>query len=288
MLMKNAKLFAELELVEEGTLENGQTAIFDFEGFVDGVAFEGGKAENYSLEIGSGQFIPGFEEQMVGMKPEEEKTITVKFPDNYQAENLKGKNADFKIKLHEIKKRVLPELDDEFVKEQEIDKVNTVSEYLAYVKEMLAADKEEASKNKFEDDLLKMAVDNAKVDIPNGLVEDEVNRMFSQVENQAKMYKIPVEQFLGFYGISGVDQYKKTIEPTAKNNVKQRVVLLKIADEEKIKATAKDYNDEFKLIAEETNKTVEEVQKLYSKEALLPYLKMRKVIDLIKETAIVK
>ena len=282
------KAFAELELVEEGTLENGQTAIFDFEGFVDGVAFEGGKAENYSLEIGSGQFIPGFEEQMVGMKPEEEKTITVKFPDNYQAENLKGKNADFKIKLHEIKKRVLPELDDEFVKEQEIDKVNTVSEYLAYVKEMLAADKEEASKNKFEDDLLKMAVDNAKVDIPNGLVEDEVNRMFSQVENQAKMYKIPVEQFLGFYGISGVDQYKKTIEPTAKNNVKQRVVLLKIADEEKIKATAKDYNDEFKLIAEETNKTVEEVQKLYSKEALLPYLKMRKVIDLIKETAIVK
>lgn len=282
------KAFAELEIVEDGTLENGHTAIFDFEGFVDGVAFEGGKAENYSLEIGSGQFIPGFEDQMVGMKPDEERTIKVKFPENYQADNLKGKDADFKIKLHEIKKRVLPELDDEFVKELELENINTVSEYLAYVKDLLAKEKAEASNNKFEDDLLKMAVENAKVEIPNGLVQDEVNRLFSQIENQAKMYNIPVDQFLGFYGISDAEQYKKTIEPTAMNNVKQRVVLLKIADVEKVKPTAKDYNNEFKLIAEETNKTVEEVEKLYSKEALLPYLKMRKVIDLIKETAIVK
>ena len=282
------KTFAELELVEDGVLENGHTAIFDFEGFSDGVAFEGGKAENYSLEIGSGQFIPGFEEQMLGMKPGEEKTIKVKFPEEYQAENLKGKDAEFKIKLHEIKKRVLPEVTDEFVKELELEDINTVTEYLAYVKEVLTTEKAEASENKFEDDLLKKAVENANVEIPNGLVEEEVNRLFGQLERQAKMYNIPVEQFLGFYGITDVDQYKKTIEPSAINNVKQRVVFLKIADVEKVKVLAKDYNDEFKAIAKESNKTVEEVQKMYDKETLLPYLKIRKVIDLIKETAIVK
>jgi trigger factor len=284
----NKKTFAELELVEDGVLENGYTAVFDFEGFVDGVAFEGGKAENYSLEIGTGQFIPGFEEQMVGMKLEEEKTISVKFPEEYQAENLKGKNAEFKVKLHEIKKRVLPELTDEFVEELELEDIKTVSEYLAYVKEKLTKEKEEASENKFADDVLKAAIENAKLEIPTGLVNEEVNRLFGQLENQAKMYNIPVEQFLGFYGIENIEQYKKTIEPTAVTNVKQRAVFLKIAEVEKIKVTEKDYNEELKVVAEETKKSVEEVKNLYSKEILAPYLKIRKVIELIKETAIVK
>ena len=144
---------ADLEVVEEGSLENGQTAVFDFCGKVDGVEFEGGKAENYSLEIGSGQFIPGFEEQMVGMKVGEEKTLKVKFPEQYAAE-LAGKDAEFDVKLHEIKKRVLPELNDEFVAGLEIDGVKTVDAYKVMVKETLQADKEEASKNKFEDDVM--------------------------------------------------------------------------------------------------------------------------------------
>ncbi|MFA7367146.1 MAG: hypothetical protein WC008_02405, partial [Bacilli bacterium] len=125
-------------------------------------------------------------------------------------------------------------------------------------------------------------------EVPQGLVNEEVNRAFSQLENQAKMYNIPVEQFLGFYGISSAEEYKKNVEPSAINNVKQRVVFLKVAEAEKIKISAKEYNEEFDVIAKETNKSVEEVKNLYSKELLAPYLKIRKAIDLIKETAVIK
>lgn len=284
----NLKSYAELQIVEDGVLENGYTAVFDFEGFVDGVAFEGGKAENYSLEIGSGQFIPGFEDQMLGLKAGEEKTVKVKFPENYQAKNLQGKDAEFKVKLHEMKKRVLPTLNDEFVKELELENINNVEEYNAYVKDLLLNEKKEASENKFVDDLLNKAVENATLEVPQGLVNEEVNRAFSQLENQAKMYNIPVEQFLGFYGISSAEEYKKNVEPSAINNVKQRVVFLKVAEAEKIKISAKEYNEEFDVIAKETNKSVEEVKNLYSKELLAPYLKIRKAIDLIKETAVIK
>lgn len=283
------KSFAELEVVEDGVLENGHTAVFDFEGFTDGVAFEGGKAENYSLEIGSGQFIPGFEEQMVGMKTGEEKTIQVKFPENYQAENLKGKDAEFKIKLHEIKKRVLPELTDEFVKEElELEDIKTVDEYKAYVKDLLKKEKEEASENKMVDDLLNQAINNATVEIPQGLVDDEVNRTFSQVEKQAKMYNIPVDTLLGIYGLGSAEEYKKNLEKSALVTVKQRVVLLKIAEVEKIKISAAEYEKEFKDIAEEVKRSLDEVKKVYSKDAIKPYIQIRKAIDLIKETAIIK
>ena len=145
---------SELELVEKGTLEKGHTAIFDFCGYLDGVEFEGGKADNYSLEIGSGQFIPGFEDQMVGMNIEEERDINVTFPENYQAENLAGKAVVFKVKLHEIKARVLPELNDDFVKGLEIENVNTVEEWKKNVKETLASEKAEANENKFTEDVI--------------------------------------------------------------------------------------------------------------------------------------
>lgn len=279
---------AELEIVENGTLESGNTAVFDFEGFVDGVAFDGGKAENYSLEIGSKQFIPGFEEQMIGMKCEEEKTISVTFPENYQAENLKGKVADFKIKLHEIKKRVLPELTDDFVKQLKINDIETVEAYQTYVKEMLAKEKEEASQNKFTDDLLRTAIENATLEVPESMVQDEVSRHVSQMEQQANMYKMPVEQLLTYYGIESLDQYKKAMEPTAVMNVKQRAVFLKIADVEEIVVTDEEYDKEYEIVAQETKKKLAEVKKTYTKDVLAPYLKMRKVIDLIKDTAQVK
>ena len=152
---RTLKNYAELELVEGGKLEKGQTAVFDFEGFVDGVAFEGGKAENYSLEIGSGQFIPGFEDQMVGMNVEETKDVVVTFPENYQAKDLAGKEAVFKVTVHEIKKRVLPELTDEFVSEElELENVKTVKDYKDYVKDVITKEKTEASDNKYADDII--------------------------------------------------------------------------------------------------------------------------------------
>ena len=285
---RTLKNYAELEVVEEGSLEKGNTAVFDFEGFCDGVAFEGGKAENYSLEIGSGQFIPGFEDQMVGMKAGEEKDINVKFPDNYQAENLKGKDATFKIKLHEIKRRVIPTLDEKFVKELEIEAVGTVDDYRSFVKENLIKDRNEASNNKLEDDILTKAVDNATVDIPEALVEEEVNRNFKQVENQAKMYNLPVEQLLKYYGIDSVDAYKENLKPSATASVKQRVVFGEIAKVEKLKVSDKDYEKEIDDIAKQLDKKVEDVKKTYTKEVLTPYILMQKAMELIKKEAIVK
>ena len=171
------KQHAELEVVENVSLEKGHTAVFDFEGSVNGVPFEGGKAENYSLEIGSGQFIPGFEDQMVGMNVGEEKVISVKFPEEYGASELAGKDADFKINLHEIKNRVVPTLSDEFVKEElEIEGVKTVEEYNAFVKELIEKEKTEASNNKLTDDLVTLAINNATFKLPEGLVNEEVER----------------------------------------------------------------------------------------------------------------
>lgn len=283
------KQHAELEVVENETLQNGYTAIFDFEGSVDGVPFEGGKAENYSLEIGSGNFIPGFEEQMVGMAVGEEKVITVKFPEEYQAAELAGKDADFKLKLHEIKKRVVPALTDEFVSEElEIDNVKTVEEYKAFVKEVLVKERTEASENKFLDDLTNKVLENAVVEIPEGLINDEIDRQVRQVEAQAKMYGLTVELLLQYTGVDSLETYKQTIRPGCEMQVKHRVVFLAIAKAEKIKITAKDYNEELKVIAKEINGTVEDAKARYSKEALTPYLQIKKVTELIKSTAIVK
>ena len=285
---RQKKSHAELVLVEGKPLENGHTAIFDFEGFVDGVAFEGGKAENHTLEIGSHQFIPGFEEQMIGLTVGEEKALKVTFPENYQQDTLKGKEATFNIKLHEIKERVLPELNDEFVKDLEIEGIVTVDAYLAYVKETLTAEKEEASVNKFNDDVLTLAVSNATLELPAVLVEEEIERQVQQMEQQAKNYNIPMEMLLQYYGIESLEQYKKAIAPSAETSVRQRAVFLKIAEVEKFKISAKEYDDEFEAVALEYKKSIDDIKKMYAKEMIAPYLKMRKAISLIKDSAIVK
>ena len=215
---------SELELVEKGTLEKGHTAIFDFCGYLDGVEFEGGKADNYSLEIGSGQFIPGFEDQMVGMNIEEERDINVTFPENYQAENLAGKAVVFKVKLHEIKARVLPELNDDFVKGLEIENVNTVEEWKKNVKETLASEKAEANENKFTEDVITAVCNDAKVDIPDAMIENRVNQMVSQVEAQAKAYGITTEQLLQYQGTT-LEQYKELVKPSAEKNVLESLVI---------------------------------------------------------------
>ena len=283
------KQHAELEVVEGVGLENGHTAIFDFEGSVNGVPFEGGKAENYTLEIGSGNFIPGFEEQMVGMNVGEEKTITVKFPEEYHASDLAGKDAEFKLNLHEIKNRVVPTLSDEFVAEElEIENVKTVEQYKDFVKEVIEKERTEASENKFVDDLTNKVLENAKVEIPQGLINDEVERQVKQVEAQAKAYGLTTDLLLQYTGAGSLEQYKEAIKPGCEMQIKHRVVYLEIAKAEKIKVTAKDYKEELKVIAAEIKGTVEEAEARYSKEALTPYLQIKKVSELVKSTAIVK
>lgn len=286
-IARDLKSKSDLEVVENGTLENGMTAIFDFDGSVDGVHFDGGKAENYTLEIGSGSFIPGFEEQMVGMKPEEEKTITVTFPEKYQAEELAGKKADFLIKLHEIKQRVLPVLNEEFVKEMDIKDVTTVEEYKKYVTEKLAAEKKEASENKFTDDVITKVCENATVDIPECLIRDRVDSEVKRMEEQAKMYGLDAETLLKYQGTT-MEQYRSLMEEPARKFVLEQIVLTAIIDKEKIKLLATDYKEGYKKLALEYGKTIKEMEERYPKEQIANYFLMQKVIDLIKEKAIIK
>ena len=279
------KQHAELVVVEDKALELGNTAVFDFDGSVDGVHFEGGKAENYSLEIGSGRFIPGFEDQMLGMKIGETKNINVKFPEDYQAENLKGKDAVFEVKLHEIKQRQIPELTDEFVKDElEIKEVSTVKEYKDFVKDVIKKDKEEAAENKFTDDCVTKAVENATLEVPEGMVDTEVDHQIKGIERQAKMYGMPVDVLLKYSGIESLDVYKQTIRPSALTAVKQRLVLDEIAKAEKLKVNKTDYEKEIKEVIKETGKTEEEVRKLYTIEAITPYILTQKAIKLIKDS----
>jgi trigger factor len=277
---------SDLEIVEEGVLEVGNTAVFDFEGSVDGVLFDGGTATNYSLEIGSGQFIPGFEEQMVGMKSEEERNLKVTFPENYQAENLKGKQANFKVKLHEIKKRVLPELTDEFVASLDIEPKN-VEAYQAYQKAKIEAEKIEASDNKFEYDLLQKVCDDAKVSVPEVLIERRKESMIKQEEDRAKGYGITFEQLLQYQNMT-MEKYKETLTEPARFDVLKELVISKIIEVENINLSDEDYQTHYEVIAKMYNQDLEEIKKQYPRERIAYHFLMLKTVDEIKKQAIVK
>ncbi|NLD26748.1 MAG: trigger factor [Acholeplasmataceae bacterium] len=278
---------SDLELVEEGALEIGNTAVFDFEGFKDGVPFEGGKAENYSLEIGSGQFIPGFEEQMVGMKADEEKYIDVTFPEDYHVEDLKGQPVQFRVKLHEIKKRVAPEFDDEFVKELGIEGVSTVDEYKEYQRKKLEAEKKEASDNKFEYDLLSKIMDQAKVEIPEVLVERRKESMLRQEEQRAQGYGIKFEQLLAYQGMT-LDQYKEQITEAARLDVLRELVLNKIIEVENIDLTDEDFENGYQDLAKMYNQDVETMKAQLAKERIAYHFLLEKTVKMLKERAIIK
>ena len=189
MQEKNARVISV-----ETPVENGNIAVIDFEGFVDGKAFEGGKGENYSLEIGSGSFIPGFEDQVIGMKIDEEKDINVKFPDEYFSKDLAGKDATFKVKVHEIKKKELPELDDEFAKD--VSEFDTLKELKDSIKERLVKENEQKAKYEKEDAVMKVVTEGMKVDIPTGMVEVEVDNMVKDMEQRMSYQGLKLEQYL--------------------------------------------------------------------------------------------
>ena len=277
---RNLKNHADLEVKDGGKLEKGNTAVFDFTGYVDGKEFEGGKAENYELEIGSGQFIPGFEDQMVGMAPEEERTLKVKFPDEY-AKELAGKDAEFKVKLHEIKQRVLPELNDDFVKELDIKDVDTVAKWKEFLKGNLITDATEAANNKFEDDVFRALLEKNPVVIPDDMIDSEVEHRMRHLEETAKQYNMPAELLLKYQGIESVDQYKELIKPGIKNDIHYQIVIGAIVKQEKIKLLAADFNKYYAQMAKGGD--VEEIKKQYPKEKVTEYFKMLKAHDLILE-----
>lgn len=284
---RDIKSKGDLELVEDGVIENGNTVIFDFEGFVDGVAFEGGKSENYSLEIGSGSFIPGFEEQMIGLKANEEATIKVTFPENYQAENLKGKVAEFKLKIHEIKKLVLPVLTDDFVKALEMENVNTVEEYKNHLNEHIKEEKVEASENSFEYNVLDAVCKNAKVDIPEVLVNRRLDSIIEQEEQRVKGYGLTFEQLLQYQGMT-LEVYKEQMKKVAESDVLREVVLNKVMEVEKVELTDEDINEGYEKLAKAYNQEVNTIKDQLPLDRVTYHFLLQKTINLLKEKAVIK
>ena len=251
----------------ETPVEKGNIAVIDFEGFVDGKAFEGGKGENYSLEIGSGSFIPGFEDQVIGMKIDEEKDINVKFPDEYFSKDLAGKDAIFKVKVHEIKKKEFPELDDEFAKD--VSEFDTLKELKDSIKERLEKDNEQKAKYEKEDAIMKVITEGMKVDIPAGMIEAEVDNMVKDMEQRMSYQGLKLEQYLKMLNKTEAE-FKKDYEPQAIQAIKSRLALEAIIKAEKIEVTEKEIKEKLEEMAKNYGKTAEELEK---NESIKDYIK---------------
>ena len=274
--------YAEL-VSKDGAVEEGDTAIIDFKGFKDGEAFEGGSAENYSLVIGSHSFIPGFEEGVIGMKKEENKDITLTFPEDYMAEDLRGKEVVFNVTVHDIKKRVIPELDEEFFKDLDMEGVNNKEELEKLVEEELITQKEADADNKFIEDLLEAATKNMTIDLDKEIVDAEVERMHKQFVKRLEMQGISEELYYAYAGVKKEDVTKQMAEE-AEKRVKYRYLLEAITKEEKIKITDKEAKAELKKMSETYKTPGEEILKELGTLEVLKYdLAMQKAVEVLKE-----
>ncbi len=273
MAERNSRLVA----VEDRPVENRDTVVMDFEGFVDGKSFDGGKAEGYELEIGSNTFIPGFEDQMVGMKIEEEKDINVKFPEEYFSEELKGKDATFKVKVHEIKKKEIPEIDDEFAKDA--SEFDTLDELKASIKEKLENENTNRAKYETEEEAIKVVCDDAKVDIPSGMIETEIDNMIKDIETRLQYQGMNMENYLKMVGKT-MEQFRQENEEQAKISVKNRLVLEAIVKAENIEADEEAINTKVTEMAGTYGKKPEELKE---NEQFMNYVK-----DFLKNEGVVK
>ncbi|MEC1289893.1 trigger factor [Bacillus mojavensis] len=273
---------AELVVKEEGAIEEGNTVVLDFEGFVDGEAFEGGKAENYSLEVGSGSFIPGFEDQLVGLEAGAEKDVEVTFPEEYHAEDLAGKPAVFKVKIHEIKAKELPELDDEFAKDID-EEVETLAELTEKTKKRLEEAKENEADAKLREELVLKASENAEIDVPQAMIDTELDRMLKEFEQRLQMQGMNLELYTQF---SGQDEaaLKEQMKEDAAKRVKSNLTLEAIAKAENLEVTDEEVDAELSKMAEAYNMPVENIkQAIGSTDAMKEDLKVRKAIDFLVE-----
>ncbi len=280
-LVQAAARNAELVVKTEGTVETGDTAVIDFEGFLNGEAFDGGKGENFPLEIGSGSFIPGFEEQLVGMASGETKEIQVTFPTEYPAENLAGKETTFKVTVHEIKAKHTPELDDELVKELGIEGVETVEAFKKHVEQDILTNKTRANEDAFMNELLGKVVENATVEIPDALVDQEIDRMVQEFASRIQQQGFDLEQFKQMTGQDD-EAIRAQMSNDAHAKVNLRLVLEAIAKEEKLEVTEEELNAEYATIAAMYNMEVEKVQSLIPADAIASDMVLRKADDLIK------
>lgn len=273
--------------VENRAVENGDTVIIDYSGSVDGVKFDGGTAEKQTLVIGSGSFIPGFEDQIVGMNKGYEKDINVKFPDDYHAENLKGKDAVFAIKLHEIKKKELPEVTDEFVKDAV--GAESVDAYKKEVKERLEKQNADRAERELEDEIVKKISENATVEIPDALIANQVDRMVQEMEYRMSYQGLKLADYLKYLGKT-MEEYRKEYEPQAKEIVKSQLVIEKVISEEKIEATDADVEARVEEMAKAQGKPAPDVKKNMQARQL-DYIKndiiIKKLFDTLKKENVI-
>ena len=274
---------AEVVVKEKGVVAEKDTVVIDFEGFVDGKSLDGGKGENYPLEIGSHTFIPGFEEGLIGKKENEEVELKLKFPDNY-VEDLKGKDVTFKVKIHEIKAKVLPEVNEDFFKDLGLEDVKTKEEFDKEVEKTIKDRKEADLENKFIDDLLEASIKNLEVEINPEIIDEEVHRMMDGYARELKSQGIDMEQYFKITGTTHEDLHKQ-LEPEAIKRIKYRYVIEEIAEQEKIDFTEKEVEAKAKEMADNYGIKVEELISAYGSLDIVKYdMRMHRALEILKES----
>ena len=275
--------YTELAVKEEGAVENGDIAVIDFEGFKDGVAFDGGKGENYSLEIGSNTFIPGFEEKVIGMKVGEERDLDLTFPEEYGAKDLAGQAVVFKVKVNEIKQKVTRELDEDFFEDLGMEGVNSEETLKEQIKESIKAQKEYEAENNYVDAILEAVAKNVEVDIPQPMVDEETDRLVARFEEQMKMQGISLDLYYQFTQ-SSEKELREQVEKEAYNNVLYRLMLEEIMFQEKIEVTTEETEKEADELAAKYQMTKEDFLKEFGGLEMVQYdLEVRKTMELLKE-----
>lgn len=275
---------AELVIKEDEAAENGDTVVIDFEGFLGEETFEGGKGENYSLELGSNSFIPGFEDQLVGVKAGESKEVNVTFPEDYQAEDLAGKDAVFKVTVHEVKAKELPELDDEFAKDVD-DSVETLAELKEKYRKEMTETKEKAAEDAKDEAAIRQAVENAEiVELPHSMVHDEVHRSMDEFLNNMQRQGISPEMYYQLTGSTEADLHQQ-FEGEAETRVKTNLVIEAIAKAEGLEATEEDIEKEIQELSEAYNMPVDQIKRVLTEDMLKHDITMKKAVEIVTGTA---
>lgn len=283
-LKESQERMAELTVKEDGAIENGDTAVIDFEGFVDGEAFEGGAGNDYSLEIGSNSFIPGFEEQLIGAKAGEQKEVEVSFPEEYHAEELAGKAATFKVTVNEVKAKELPELNDEFAKELD-EEVEGLDALRTKMKENLKAEKETASETKMRDELVQKAAENSTVEIPQAMIDSEIDRMMQDFEQRLSQQGMNKELYFQFSG-QDEDALREQMKADAETRVRVSLTLEAIAKAENMEVTSEDIDKELEKMAGQFNMDAEQIKTaLGGTEMLENDIRMQNTVEFLVENA---
>lgn len=295
--IKNEDVDKEIEILQkrnarmilaERPVKDGDTVLFDYSGFVGDEQFEGGTAERQELKIGSGMFIPGFEDQIIGLTPGEKKDINITFPEDYQAKELAGKEAIFHCLIHEVKEEQLPELDDEFAKD--VSEVETLEELKNETKERLQNQAEIEAKNKMKDAIIEKVYASNNVEVPNAMVEDEIDRMMQDLNQQLQNQGLSVDQYLKFMK-KDEKEFRDELREDAAKKVKTRVILMSIVEAEKIEATEEELEEELMLMAKQYQTEVDKIKEMIGLENLTflqKDIQLKKVIDKLYEKAIIK